>query len=101
MAEADNDDPDAPLVVPVSQLVTFAGGDRDTKERRQAAFGFAHFSTEETTQQQIVGMQRNYGVDAILGLLDSSDPICQRLGANYIVLAPCTVLEINKPMISK
>ena len=67
--------------VPIEDLVNFAGADRDTNERRQAAFSFAHFSTEEESQFAIVKMRRNYGIHAILGLLNSGDHICQRYAA--------------------
>lgn len=36
--------------LPIEDLVNFASPDRDTNERRQAAFSFAHFSTEEDSQ---------------------------------------------------
>jgi len=72
---------DAQLVVPVRDLVNFAGKGRVLKERRQSAFGFAHFSTEEETQKQIVQFKNNYGIDALLSLLDFEDVICQRYAA--------------------
>ncbi|XXQ32211.1 Vacuolar protein 8 [Plasmodiophora brassicae] len=66
---------------PIEEMVTFAGEDRDTNERRQAAFSFAHFSTEEESQFAIVKMKRNYGIHAVLSLLHSGDHICQRYAA--------------------
>eukprot|EP00485_Elphidium_margaritaceum_P005813 CAMPEP_0202692194 /NCGR_PEP_ID=MMETSP1385-20130828/6636_1 /ASSEMBLY_ACC=CAM_ASM_000861 /TAXON_ID=933848 /ORGANISM="Elphidium margaritaceum" /LENGTH=146 /DNA_ID=CAMNT_0049347685 /DNA_START=37 /DNA_END=474 /DNA_ORIENTATION=+ len=69
------------LVVPIKNLVTFAGRGRDIKERRQSAFGFAHFSMEQSTQQQITEFENDYGIDALLSLLQSDDAVCRRYSA--------------------
>lgn len=66
------------IAVPIKNLVNFAGKGRDVKERRQAAFGFAHFSTEKETANQIAQFKNNYGIDALLSLLDGNDNICRR-----------------------
>ena len=66
------------LQVPVKHLVNFAGKGRELKERRQAAFGFAHFSTEKSTQDQITSFKSNYGIRALQSLIQSDDEICRR-----------------------
>ena len=54
-------DDETGLVVPIKNLVNFAGRGRDIKERRQSAFEFAHFSTEESSQKrtaELIGVGR-------------------------------------------